>query len=141
MNNDMNTNTHKQVLVVRKDLNMRKGKIGAQVSHASVKSLLDQEVHGIVGKILRRFGFRLLKLDNPTRTWLDGLFTKVCVSVGSEEELLEIMNKAEILGIRTARIIDSGLTEFKGVPTRTCVAIGPAPNHIIDMITGKLPLL
>lgn len=33
-------------------------------------------------------------------------------------------------------IRDAGKTEFKGVPTRTAVAIGPAPVEAIDLITG-----
>ena len=33
--------TLKQVIVVRKDLNMRKGKIAAQAAHASMKVFMD----------------------------------------------------------------------------------------------------
>ena len=40
----------KQVIVVRKDLNMRKGKMCAQVAHASLKIFLDR-----IGYIKPRF--------------------------------------------------------------------------------------
>ena len=44
-------------------------------------------------------------------------------------------------GLPCALIQDSGLTEFKGIPTYTCCAIGPAKEELIDEITGDLPLL
>ena len=73
--------------------------------------------------------------------WLDGLFTKIVVSVDSELELLEIHHKAMNAGIPCALIQDSGATEFHGVPTYTCCAIGPAEAKEIDPITKHLKLL
>jgi PTH2 family peptidyl-tRNA hydrolase len=68
-------------------------------------------------------------------------FTKICVSVNSEEELLSIMSYAAGLKIPCALIKDNGKTEFGGVPTYTCCAIGPAQEEDIDKVTGGLPLL
>ena len=113
----------KQVIVVRKDLNMRKGKMIAQSCHASLDVVLKN-------------------LEDPNvKEWLSGLFTKICVSVNSEQELLEIYKKAQNAEIIASLITDSGLTEFHGVPTKTCVALGPAPSDTIDEITGHLKLL
>jgi PTH2 family peptidyl-tRNA hydrolase len=123
----------KQVIVMRKDLNMRKGKMIAQGAHASLKAVID-------------------KLDDPqVKEWLDGLFTKICVSVNSKEELFEVYDFASTLIyynknndkmiVPCAIIEDSGLTEFNGVPTYTCCAIGPAEDTVIDQITGNLKLL
>lgn len=138
----MNT---KQVLVVRKDLNMRKGKIAAQCAHASMKVLLDRmfwsssiTIEGILGP-----ASLTLYCDphGPMWEWLIGKFTKVCVYVNSEEELLAIYNKSVALDIPCALITDSGATEFKGVPTNTVVAVGPARVEDVDQVTGGLPLL
>jgi PTH2 family peptidyl-tRNA hydrolase len=76
------------------------------------------------------------------REWLGvGGFKKICLQVETEEELDEIYNKALAKGIHCAMIIDSGKTEFKGVPTKTCCAIGPWNEEEIDEITGHLDLL
>jgi len=116
----------KQVIVMRKDLNMRKGKLVAQGAHASMATLnqfLDKE------------------MPYEMKTWLEGKFTKICVYVNSEEELLEIYDKAKKADLICSLIKDSGLTEFHGVPTLTCTAIGPALPEDIDKITGELKLL
>lgn len=137
----------KQVIVMRKDLQMRKGKMIAQGAHASMKVILD--LMGITGwfgehvKPGEGYITRSVTLDtlDPVNLWLNGLFTKVAVSVGSEEELLEIKKKADEAGVLTALITDAGATEFHGVPTNTCIAVGPDRSSKIDPITGHLKLL
>ena len=131
----MANNEPKQVIVVRKDLNMRKGKIAAQSSHASLGAILN---YG--GKVYE--GTLTLTIENlAVKEWLDGRFTKVCVSVDSEEELIDIYTKAMNRKVNVKLIKDAGLTEFGGVPTYTCLAIGPDYPENIDPITGHLKLL
>jgi PTH2 family peptidyl-tRNA hydrolase len=125
----------KQVIVMRRDLNMRKGKMVAQGSHASMKVILEQMVQG------PEEGKRVLWASGAMRDWLDHLFTKVCVQVGSEAELLAVYEAARTAGLPCALITDAGLTEFNGVPTITCCAIGPEYPDKIDPITGHLKLL
>ncbi len=72
--------------------------------------------------------------------WLSEKFTKICVSVNSEHELLELYNKAKRAGIPCSLIRDAGMTEFKE-PTYTAVAIGPEFPDKVDPLTGDLPLL
>lgn len=113
----------KQMIVMRKDLGMRKGKMVAQGAHASLKATLAH-------------------LDEDyVSLWLEGPFKKVCVSVDSEVELFEVLDKAKRYGIITALITDAGLTEFGGIPTHTCIAVGPAPDELLEPITGHLKLL
>jgi PTH2 family peptidyl-tRNA hydrolase len=119
----------KQVIIVRKDLNMRKGKIAAQVAHASMKVFFDRMKED---KII---------ISKAMKEWVEGSFTKICVYVESEEELLALYKKALDADIPCALIKDNGNTEFHGVPTHTCVAIGPDYIDKIDAITGGLPLL
>ena len=73
--------------------------------------------------------------------WLEGSFAKIVVSCNSEEELLVLQLKANEADIINTRITDSGATEFKGVPTITCLAIGPYDAKEIDKIIGNLKLL
>lgn len=125
-------NTIKQVIVMRKDLNMRKGKMVAQGAHASMMFLSDV----VKGKA---------ELRPVEEKWLNGLFTKICVGVDSEQELLDIALKAGLVSspyfYRVRLVQDSGLTEFGGIPTYTCCAIGPDYSDRIDLITGHLKLL
>lgn len=126
--------TAKQVIVMRKDLNMRKGKMIAQGAHASLKVFLDRGTT----EDGKSYSF---SLTPAMQVWLGGRFTKVCVSVDSEAELDEVATAARAAGIPVAVIVDSGQTEFHGVPTKTCLAVGPAWSDEVDAITGKLPLL
>lgn len=123
----------KQVIVVRKDLNMRKGKIGAQCSHASMKVFFDRFK-------LEKKNTYSIKVSDAMDEWIQGAFTKVVVYVNSEEELDNIANQAKEAGLPYAVIVDNGNTEFHGVKTKTCLAIGPEEASYIDKITGNLPL-
>lgn len=123
----------KQVLVIRKDLNMRKGKMAAQAAHASMKVLLD------TGNVEN--DRLIIPLTNDIKDWLLGAFTKVCVGVNNEQELIDIYDHAKAAGLNCSIIEDSGLTEFNNVPTLTAVAVGPNWSCDIDEVTGHLPLL
>lgn len=125
---------------------MRKGKLAAQVAHASMKAVLDAAWRTTVGPddfgkvpTLSTYGF---PIGSPIQEWLDNqCFTKICVYVESEKDLDMIYASAEMAKLPRALIIDNGLTEFKGVHTKTCVAVGPAYPEDIDPITGHLKLL
>jgi len=124
---------HKQVIILRKDLNMRKGKMAAQAAHASMAAILNQGNYDE--------NVFTLVLDERIKPWLSGRFKKIVVSVNSENELKEVYEQAKAAGLITAYIVDSGLTEFGGVPTPTAVAVGPDTSENIDKICGNLPLL
>ena len=126
--------THKQVIALRKDLNMRKGKMIAQGAHASMAAVLDRA---------QRSGRELsISLDDPDiGPWLEGKFAKIAVGAESEAELVELYERALAAGLPCSLIRDSGLTEFAGVPTLTACAIGPAEISKIDPITAHLKLL
>ena len=123
----------KQIIVVRKDLNMRKGKMVAQGCHASMKVFVDRG--------LMNSNSISIPLDGDMIEWLSGSFTKICVSVDSESELDSLFVNAQLAGLPCTMIVDSGRTEFNGIPTKTCIAIGPASAERIDPVTSHLPLL
>lgn len=125
----------KQVIVLRKDLNMRKGKMAAQASHASWATMLNR------GYIHEGSKTLTIPLTDEMMAWFSVRFTKICVGVGSEEELLAIYELARAKGLPCCLIKDAGLTEFSGVPTYTAVGIGPELSSNIDPITGHLQLL
>ena len=125
----------KQVIVMRKDLGMRKGKMISQGAHASLGSVL---------KLMKKSNYKYeleFGKDSYLDEWLNGIFTKITVGVNSLDELMELYNKALEMDIPTILITDAGKTEFNGVPTVTCIAIGPYFSEEIDKITSHLKLL
>lgn len=123
----------KQVIVMRHDLKMRRGKQIAQGAHASM-SFLCRRLQNAGSVSLDEF-------PEDQQLWLRGSFAKVCCRVDSEEALMDIYQQAVDSGLEVHLITDSGRTEFHGQPTRTCLAIGPADAEKIDAITGDLQLL
>ena len=114
----------KQVIIIRKDLKVRnKGKMISQGAHAAMSFLLKGQ-----------------STEEDIIEWLNGGQTKVCLSVNSEEELLELDRKAKEMGLISNIITDEGRTEFNFVPTKTCLAIGPNKIEDINAITGQLKL-
>ncbi len=131
----------KQVIVMRKDLGMRKGKMVAQGAHASLGALLNAYKSG--SKEYRIF----IPKGDPAQVWLDGPFVKICVGVNSLDELLNKLHIVETINERRGKdyipyalITDAGRTEFKE-PTITCLGIGPYWSDELDKITGDLKLL
>ena len=135
----------KMMIVMRRDLKMRKGKIAAQAGHACIEAILmalrkedrmnDFELH-TDGMYLKDEG----KEATPLSDWFRYGCAKVCVYVDSEEALFAIADQAREKGILAAVITDAGMTEFHGVPTKTCLALEPLPTEVADELTGTLPL-
>ena len=128
------------MIVIRKDLKMRKGKMCAQAAHASMKVVVDELFRIEFNKNFTKFEMTL-RHDNPMYLWLEGRFTKVVVGCDSKGELYDLAELAAIKKLPFAIIEDAGLTEFHGKKTITALAIGPADSEVIDTITGNLKLL
>jgi PTH2 family peptidyl-tRNA hydrolase len=128
----------KQVIVIRKDLKMRRGKEIAQAAHASMKWLVDRLEYK--GRVLGAHEYYPPHFTDEEQGWLAGSFTKVCLQVNSEEELVQVLADAFRAGLNVRLIVDNGTTEFSGVPTKTCLAIGPHTSEKIDPITSHLKL-
>lgn len=129
----MSERSTKQVIVIRKDLNMRRGKEIAQGSHAAMAWLAQRVEHS-------DWGAGSLHLTQAQKDWIEGSHAKVTLQVSSEQELLEVYHSALNAGLEAILITDAGLTEFDGVPTNTCLAIGPDYCDAIDPVTSKLKL-
>lgn len=136
----------KMVIVMRKDLKVPKGKYCSQASHAAVGAVIQamfgrrlKEEDFIVGQ----FGVEINEIptvDGATRKWLAGEFTKITVAVDNLEALEEIEKQALDADLNVCKITDNGHTCFDGVPTVTCLAIGPCYSSEVDPITKDLKL-
>ncbi|KAK6211958.1 hypothetical protein LQW54_005485 [Pestalotiopsis sp. IQ-011] len=119
----------KLVLVVRTDLGMTKGKIAAQCSHATLacyKKLAAADPNSPLGRILRR--------------WERNGQAKIAVQVKSQEELLDLKNRARAIGLTAEYIQDAGRTQIEA-GSMTVLGVGPAPKSLVDQVTGGLKLL
>ena len=115
---------YKQVIVLRTDLKMSKGKMAAQAGHAAVSAA------------------EYARKNRPEwwNPWIREGQCKIAVKVASEQMLLELERKARNEDLPVALIVDRGLTELPP-ETTTCLGIGPAPSNKVDVVTGNLPLL
>ena len=130
----------KQMIVMRRDLKMRKGKIAAQAGHACVDAVL---------KALAARGTTLGEDSEPVfaagddsalAAWFSAGVAKVCVYVDGEEALLDVAEQGMDEGFVVSLVRDAGITEFHGEPTYTCLAFEPLFPEQVDPITGDLPL-
>jgi PTH2 family peptidyl-tRNA hydrolase len=126
----------KQVIVIRRDLKMRRGKEIAQGAHASMAWLRQR----VMPRLTSAGRADQVQFSAAERSWLELSMRKVTVKVGSETELLDVYDKALAAGLVVHLITDRGLTEFGGIPTRTCLAVGPDYDDLIDPVTGDLEL-
>jgi peptidyl-tRNA hydrolase, PTH2 family len=125
----------KQVIVIRRDLKMRRGKEIAQGAHAS-----SAWISYAVADAANVEGVSTVHVDPVAMAWITGSFRKVTLQVTTDEELIALHEHALELGLRSHLITDSGRTEFAGVPTRTALAIGPDMADQIDLVTGELKI-
>ena len=132
----------KQIIIVRKDYpdgeggtkRLRRGKEIAQACHASGWFMLDLLTEMLESNKINK------EQINETLVWVAGGQTKVCLQVHSEKELDDLYQQALDAGLRCNLVTDAGRTEFNGVPTKTCLSIGPNNPDKIDKITGHLKL-
>jgi len=111
----------KQVILIRKDLNMSTGKIAAQSCHASLSSYKKADKLNI-------------------KKWDLSGQKKVVLEINSENEILKIYDKVKGAKIPNFLVKDAGLTELEP-GTITALGIGPDDEKKIDKITGSLKLL
>lgn len=119
MNNEL-----KQVIVVRTDIKMGKGKLASQVAHAAVSSFYET----------------LNQKKELAENWINEGQKKVVLKVKGLNELMDIYEKVKRSNLNVVLIADKGLTQIPE-GTITCIGIGPDFSEKIDKITSHLKLL
>jgi len=112
---------YKQVIVVRDDLNLSRGKLAVQVAHAAI------------------LGYEISNKE-VVQKWKGEGQKKIVLKVPSLEKLLKVKKEAEGLGLPVAIVRDAGFTEVKP-GTITAIVIGPEDEKKINKVTGILALL
>lgn len=142
-------NDAKQVILIRKDLQMPPGKLGAQVAHASLACILqmgkwseriqfDDTSHQVTDGHAFEINLKAEGPDEAVHDWMTKSFPKITLEVKNEAQLKRYYDEAVTAGLPASWIVDAGRTVFNGVPTPTCVGIGPASREQIDAITKRL---
>jgi len=122
--NEMPDFEYKMVIVTRRALKLSPGKLAAQVAHAAVNCALSTKKNN----------------SKWFKNWHAEGAKKVVVKVDNVDDFFILKEKAEKLNISTSLIEDAGHTEIPA-GTKTSLGIGPAPNNIIDQVTGNLKIL
>ena len=133
---DTSPDAVKQVIVIRRDLKMRRGKEIAQGAHASSAWITDL----VTDALDRSTGAAAIVVDPVAVVWITTSWRKVTLQVHTEDEIVALHEAALARGLRSHLVHDSGRTEFAGVPTITALAIGPDLADVIDEVTGDLPI-
>ncbi|GAA0248491.1 peptidyl-tRNA hydrolase Pth2 [Haladaptatus pallidirubidus] len=110
----------KQTIVARTDIGMGRGKLAAQVAHASLSAYED------TGRKARK-------------RWKGSGQKKVVVKASGEEEIFRLAEKARTEGLPHAIVRDAGHTQLDP-GTVTTLAVGPADDDLVDRVTGDLSL-
>jgi peptidyl-tRNA hydrolase, PTH2 family len=115
---------YKQALIIRLDLKIGRGKIAVQCAHAAVSAADEARA----------------RFPEWWKHWMREGQAKIALKVPDLEGILTLEKQARANGLPYYVVEDRGLTQ---VPpgTITCLGIGPAPSHLLDCLTGELPLL
>ncbi|MBI2580424.1 peptidyl-tRNA hydrolase [Candidatus Woesearchaeota archaeon] len=112
---------YKQVILVRADLKLPKGKLSVQVAHASLEAALKSS-------------------RNVVDEWRSGGGKKVVLKVVDLDELKKYEALARSERLVSTLITDAGHTTLEP-GTVTCLGVGPDKEEKIDRVTGKLKIL
>lgn len=120
----------KQVIVVRKDLKLRKGKIASLAAHAAMQFILDNNESERPDELQ-------VKLSQQEIQWLKGSFDKDVLGVDSQDALSDMVLRAEINGINVYSIFDKSKKPDEG-PQLVCAAFGPDEEDQLEQVVGNL---
>lgn len=143
---------YKQLIIVRRDLNMSPGKLAVQVSHAAMAFLTNQIKRSATYKINHcgfgsggRYDVTLSFEGDLYEQWIQGSFTKVVCGARDKNKLIEAIDKAKEQGIECYPIYDNCRTELdpeeENGTTLTCVGFPPLDSEKIDNIGKEYHLL
>lgn len=142
----------RQLIIVRKDLNMSHGKMAAQVAHASMAYFTRRMTVTQGDSSTTEIEVSFATSFDIWKDWLNGIFTKTICEAKNRNKLLKAKTIAEELGmvedVDFFLIKDACLTELEpeevdedGVGrTLTCIGFKPLPDEVAHKISKKYQL-
>jgi PTH2 family peptidyl-tRNA hydrolase len=120
----------KQVIVVRKDLKLRKSKLASLAAHAAMQFILDNNESDRPDELQ-------VKLSQQEVEWIKGTFDKDVLGIDSHDALIDMVLKAELNGVNVYSIFDKSKKPDEG-PQLVCAAFGPDEEDQLAQIIGSL---
>lgn len=117
----------RQLIIVRKDLEMPAGKLAAQVAHASVGAFIESSTHSLNAQGDHEI---YVNGNTPAGEWINGEYKKVVLGCKNLNELMKYQKIAEEHNLPSFLVEDLGLTVFNGEKTITCLGVGPIPDEM-----------
>jgi len=121
----------KQTIVIRKDLNIKKGRLASLAISAAMKFIIDNndaergdELH--------------VQLSSEEADWIRNLSSKEVLGIDSQDALSDLVFRAELAGVNVYSIFDDRRMENDQNPELLCAAFGPDNDDIINQIIGNL---
>ena len=126
----------KQVILIRRDLKLRRAAMAALAAKASCAFLLDNDESSRGDELS-------VSLTRQEAEWLRGASTRIVLGVASESALNSMIAKAESAGLlcytTEGHVKDE--QEEDELPQIVAAAIGPDDSDVIDQLTGNLKLI
>jgi len=117
----------KQVIIVRKDLRLKRAMLAALVSRASMEFLVSNNI----SKNPEEFKVEITRIESD---WLGNGSSRIVLSAPSESFLRSLAFKAEMLGIASYSVSANS-------DSVDAISLGPDESDKIDEITGNLKLI
>ena len=121
----------KQVIVVRKDLKLKRGKVASLVAEATMQFILDNNESDRPDELH-------VKLSQQEIRWLDGSFTRDVVGIDSHDALCNLVLRAELNGMNVYSVFDRSSKKLDEISQLLCVAFGPDEEDQISQVIGNL---
>ena len=144
---------YKQLIIVRKDLEMSPGKAAAQVAHASNMFLINMIKSSVKPVPGEGYEVANLQIDKDIYDkWLNDIYTKIICGAKNKNQLMKAIDIANNLGLTEGEdffiIKDRCLTELEpeetdkegNSVTTTCIGFRPLPVEITSQISKKYQL-
>ncbi len=131
---------------LKKTGKMNRGKIAAQVAHASMGVILKRMRNMISPEsyIETTENYDLIlhvEKNTDFSHWIEKEFRKIVLYCKNEEALIKLKTELEANNILHCEIVDKGYTAFNGKSTLTCIGIEPLKKSVIDQFTKKFQIL
>ena len=123
----------KQVILLRRDMKLRRAEAAALASKASMSFILESDMS-------ERSSNVQVDISGIEAEWMLGSAKRIVLGVSSEDTMKKLLLKAEVQGVSTYEIIGSSSGKADEGSQIIAASLGPDEDDKLDIITGNLKL-